>query len=735
MEGLEFHIEIPTWNNGKWTTTEYNSRREFFEFVKSLFKEPGHYDFDETSLQFNKVARTFKENGNVYSIASYGSMDFINYWNGEKAKCRNGVIYKNNGKTWYLPREYYMWLNFLPIYDKIKKKFDFPLVWDIQYHVALYELLAELDYKHVAICKKRQCAMSYYHCAKLINQLWFEKGAELKIGASLIDYVDADFKYMMEYRNFLNEHTAWYRAMSPDTKREWKQQIEVTSGGIKSMKGLKSHIVGLTFDKNATRSVGGGTRIFYHEEAGIAPEMDKVLEFILPALKMGDITTGLFIASGSVGELTDAEPLKNMLLNPVENDVYPVETTLMDENGLKGLTGLFLPEQWGMPPYIDDYGNSQVEDALNALNKQFAEWKNSLSPQQYQLRISQHPRNIKECFASRSVSIFPMDLIEDQTRRIEDKEYPYELVDLDEDVYKNEIIVRNSVKAPISKWPIPMNSQDKEGSIVVWERPDKDIKPGTYIASVDPVSAAGTTTTSDSLCSIYVYKMPVSVKRFSGDEVESFIEGDKIVCAWCGRFDDINDTHKRLRLIIEWYRAETIVENNVPQFITYMIHQRKQQYLVPENRILFLKEIAPTRSNVVKYGWRNTGNFFKKNMLPYLIDYLKEVIFEETNDVGMVTKKVFGISRIPDKMAMVEMRGYNDKVNVDRIISLGALIAYVQIKLSNTKMSERVENEIKEEPQKYNINISPFSMIGTKRHSDNFMIKQPFTRIGRKRLW
>ena len=118
-----------------------------------------------------------------------------------------------------------------------------------------------------------------------------------------------------------------------------------------------------------------------------------------------------------------------------------------------------------------------------------------------------------------------------------------------------------------------------------------------------------------------------------------------------------------------------------------------------------------------------------------MIDYLKEVIFEETNDVGMVTKKVFGISRIPDKMAMVEMRGYNDKVNVDRIISLGALIAYVQIKLSNTTMSERVENEIKEEPQKYTINRSPFTMIGTKRHSDNFMIKQPFTRIGRKRIW
>jgi hypothetical protein len=26
--------------------------------------------------------------------------------------------------------------------------------------------------------------------------------------------------------------------------------------------------------------------------------------------------------------------------------------------------GLFIPEQWSMPPYIDAYGNSLIEEAL-----------------------------------------------------------------------------------------------------------------------------------------------------------------------------------------------------------------------------------------------------------------------------------------------------------------------------------------------------------------------------------
>ena len=30
----------------------------------------------------------------------------------------------------------------------------------------------------------------------------------------------------------------------------------------------------------------------------------------------------------------------------------------MDDKGTIGIAGLFIPEQWSMPPYIDNYGNS-----------------------------------------------------------------------------------------------------------------------------------------------------------------------------------------------------------------------------------------------------------------------------------------------------------------------------------------------------------------------------------------
>ena len=710
-------IEVPTWENGTWTTTSFETRDDFREFVHTCFKEPGKYEFDETSLLFNQQARNFNKNG-LYCTAPFKSRDFINYWDDQKTKCRKGAIFKNNGKVWYLPRDYYMFLNFLRINDKEQKKFDFASIRDAQYHMALYELLAELNYKHAAILKKRQIASSYFHCAKLINTLWFEETPILKMGASLKDYVNekGSWKFLEEYRSFLNQHTAWYRPMNPGKMGNWQQQIEeMSTQGRKFLKGLKGVMSMLTFEKDPTAGVGGPCTIFFHEEAGIAPKMDQTYEFLRPALQSGHMTTGLFIAAGSVGDLDQCVPLKEMILRPLSNDIYGVETNLLDDQGTVAITGLFIPEQWSMPPYIDEYGNSKVEDALEAIASMRKAWKKDLTPEKYQLRISQHPINISEAFAYRKVSMFPMELVGSHKRKILDKDFPYELVELHRNLIDNKIEHKLTNKIPISEFPITKDTEDKTGAIVVWEKPDKNAEWGTYYASIDPVSE-GKTTTSESLCSIYVYKRAVEVKRIKGELVETFIEHDKIVAAWCGRFDDINRTHERLEFIIEWYNAWTIIENNISLFIQYMISKHKQKYLVPKDQIMFLKDLGANRNVYQEYGWKNTGVLFKTHLLSYLIEFLKEEIDVETKEDGTVVKRVYGISRIPDVMAMKEMEAYDDGVNVDRLVSLAALIAFAKIQQSNRGLKKRVEHiqtkSLQKENNLYKLVSSPFRHMG-----------------------
>jgi len=654
---MEFWNNIPTWDNGTWTTTDFSSRQDFTTFLLTIFKEPGQYRFNQVTADvFNEQSRIFRQN-KVYCTAPFKSKDFISYWDDQKAKCRQGIIVKDGRDEWYITRDYYMWLNFLPIFDKEQQKFDFAKIRDAQYHMALYELLAEMHYRHSAILKKRQIASSYFHAAKFINQLWFEAGVTLKMGA---------------------------------------------------------------FEKDPTNGVGGPVKFFFHEEAGIAPKMDQTYEYIRPAMRSGMITTGMFIAAGSVGDLDQCEPLKEMVLNPEANDIYAVDTNLIDKNHTIGRSGLFIPEQWSMPPHIDEFGNSLVAEALAALDEQFITWKKELSPEQYQLRISQHPRNIEEAFAYRKASVFPQNLVAAQLRRVEEKEYSYEFLD----IYRDENglpKVKETSKLPILDFPVSKKTEDKTGTLVVWERPIKDpVFNKHYYASIDPVSE-GKTTTSESLCSIYVMKATVEVQKHLAGEVQNYIEQDKIVAAWCGRFDDIKKTHEKLELIIEWYNAWTVIENNISLFIQYMISRKKQKYLVPRTQILFLKDLGANANVFQEYGWRNTGNLFKSHLISYAIEYIREGLDTITKDDGTIVKTHYGIERIPDQMLLKEMQAYQEGLNVDRLVSFAALIAFMKIQQSNRGFAKDIimddaSKNLQKSENLYKLSHTPFRHMGKGRN-------------------
>ena len=720
---------IPTYRDGIWSTTEFKTQEEFKEFIESLFKEPGKYKFDKTALEFNEQAKIFNKQG-FYCDKPFRSKDFNVYWEDQKNKCREGAIYHGKKDVWYLTRDYYMWLNFLPIFDKEEKAYGFAKVRDAQYHMAIYEQIAELSFKHVAILKKRQIASSYFHMGKLINMYWFEEGSILKIGAALKDYINdkGSWKFLDEYKTFLNEHTAWYRPNNPDKVLLWEQKIEVRINNRKTFKGLRSKIQGGSFEKNATTGVGGPVTYFFHEEAGIAPKMNQTYEYIRPAMTSGMLTTGMFIAAGSVGDLDQCNPLKNMILFPEENGILGIETDLMDDKGTIGVAGLFIPEQWSMPPFIDKYGNSDIKEALKAIKKERASWEKKLNPEQYQLRISQKPMNIAEAFAYRKASIFPQSLVTKQIRRIEDKEYSHEYIKLERD--EDGIKATKSKKLPISDFPVNKKQEDKTGVLVVWERPIKDPPFGTYYASIDPVSE-GKTTTSDSLCSIFVYKNPVEVTKETLEGLETFVEGDKIVASWCGRYDDINKTHEQLELIIEWYNAWTLIENNISLFIQHMISQRKQKYLVPRQQIVFLKDLGSNMHVFQEYGWKNTGTLFKSHLVSYAIEFIREVIDEVVDNDGEVKKTTYGVERIPDKMLLTEMLQFYPGLNVDRLVAFSALVAFAKMQQANRGYIKRKERDksletLDNSKNLYKLSMRPFRNLGKNKPSGGRVKRSPF---------
>ena len=207
-----------------------------------------------------------------------------------------------------------------------------------------------------------------------------------------------------------------------------------------------------------------------------------------------------------------------------------------------------------------------------------------------------------------------------------------------------------------------------------------------------------------------------------GERVETFIERDKIVASWTGRYDDINKTHELLEMIIEWYNAWTIIENNISLFIMYMISKHKQKYLVPKDQIMFLKDLGANRNVFQDYGWKNTGTLFKAHLLNYLIEFLKEELDHETKEDGTIVRTTYGIERIPDPMVMVEMEAYAEGVNVDRLVALAALVSFAKVQQANRGYRKRIETTDKKHLEKsanlFKLKTTPFRHLG-KSGGDN----------------
>lgn len=663
---------VPTYSSKtkKWTTTSFESRQEFAEFVRSKFIPPGELKLHDTD-SWRQAAIMYETKG-FYSEAPLKSRDYVDFWNLEKDKCTNGVIVDE----FYLTRYYYFWINYLPINDKRVNKLKFSDIWDSQYYFFIYEMLCELEFKYSVVVKKRQWGSTFQHLAILINDVFFEQGYINKIGASDEEYLLANWSILEEYRTFLNTHTAWYRPFNPDKTLNWQQRWEVKKGGRKSFTGNSSILKGVNLKMSPTKGVGGKNNKFYYEEAGITKTMSKTFQYIDPALKIGAITTGIFMAGGSVGELDQCEDLKKMAFNPDGNNILAVENTFEEFPEIKNIC-FFVPEYWSMPPFIDKDGNSQIEEAREWCDNERNKLRKFSSPEDYRMYISQHPYNLSEAFAWRKESIFSQAKLLRQQERIDSDKLYGDAIELESSA-TGKMEYKLSDLTPIRKFPLG-EKDDKYGCINVWEFPPENPKWLTYFAGIDPI-ATDKTTTSPSLFSIFIFKNLVERTYIDKQDnsQKTKLEGYEVVASYTGRYDDMKRTNEIAEKLIIWYNAMAAVENNVPSFINHMQQKGLQRHLATKDQLSFVTELKTNREVYSPWGFK-TNNTIKT----YFIDIINEYINEELDivrnkETGKIYRTVYGVERIKDYALLEELKQYHDKLNTDRFIAFGAGLALMK---------------------------------------------------------
>lgn len=398
-----------------------------------------------------------------------------------------------------------------------------------------------------------------------------------------------------------------------------------------------------------------------------------------PAFKGKNGWRAIPILVGTGGAFENGKDAENFFYNPESNNFLGVQNEDGSTSGLflSGLyrqdckyqttlghyieetRGITLPkdsELFIIPMYVSD-----KEKALELIKKERAAARQHPDRTLYLKQVMYYPITVDECFLSASQNIFDIDAARRQKARLLQQERTGTPVVLynDEGTVKHEF----TDKLPITNFPLKP-SENKDAPIVIYEFPMESPPYGLYVAGVDPYRQ-GKSEYSSSLGSVYIYKR---MHAITGEKYQ-----DMFVASYTARPDKKEVWEEQARLLIKFYNARTLCENDEISFIDYMISKGDSHYL--ERQPDWLKEIVPNTTVRRDFGIHRSAEKIRSFLHTCLKKYTEEVISVEKDDEGKIISETKGMVKILDPVLLEEIAQYNEEGNFDRIIAAELAIA------------------------------------------------------------
>lgn len=399
-----------------------------------------------------------------------------------------------------------------------------------------------------------------------------------------------------------------------------------------------------------------------------------------PAIKGKNGWRAVPILVGTGGSFDKGQDAENFFYNPKANNFHAcIDPETGIETGLF-LSGLYrqdckvkktlaqwLTEEKGLiiPKNSElhkiDINVSDKEKARKVIEAERLTAKSNPDRTIYLKQIMYYPLTVEECFLSSSENIFDIEGAKRQKTRLLEADHSGTPVIL----YDDGEGVKHSFtdKEPITNFPIK-KEDNKDAPVIIYEFPVADPPYGLYVAGVDPYRQ-GKAAYSNSLGSVYIYKRMHSI---SGEKYQ-----DMFVASYCARPDRKEVWEEQARLLIKFYNARTLCENDEISFIDYMISKGDARYL--ERQPIWLQEIVPNTTVKRDYGIHRSAEKIRLFLHGCLKKYTEEVLVKESNIDGEKQPELKGMTKIFDPLLLSEMIAYNDEGNFDRIIAAELAIA------------------------------------------------------------
>jgi len=607
-------------------------------------------------------------------IPDRDSAEYKPFFDFHRDICLNGAmmngVFINPFLYWHLN----IWHTEVDVIDergRISQKYANPLLRDNEWIVTNEIERAQQDKKGLVILGIRRFAKSVLEASYIGWGATFDENSQNVIAGLNAPDIKLITDKLDKGLNFLPEAWRWQRV-----EDNWKNQVTL---GIKTKSGER-----IPFSQILIRNLDEG-----NNEEAIAGTKPRKL--IIDEIGKGNFLRGFQAAvpgfttpygwgcspilTGTGGDMKRFMDAKSLMFD-VDNFNF---LTYNNEKDEKRIHGLFISYKFRMEakepstlgafleqPEESDLHNvkmlvSNEQKAKEITESNLERLKKAGDRVAYLKEKMYYPLEVDDIFLNEDTNIFDIEAAKRQKARLVNQERTGTPVILFHDGEK--ISHEFTDKQPITNFPLK-SSDLKDAPVVVYEFPLENPPYGLYVAGVDPYRQ-GQAAYSTSLGSVYIYKR---MHDITGEKYQ-----DMFVASYCARPDKKETWEEQARLLIKYYNARTLCENDDISFIEYMKAKGDAHYL--EKQPEWLKEVVPGTTVKREYGVHRSADKIRDYLHNCLKKYMEAIVYQEKNEDGDIIKEVTGVSKIFDPVLLEEIIQYNDQGNFDRIVAAELAIA------------------------------------------------------------